>query len=90
MAFFNWSELVSGSSNSCKVVVFLKVDHLEDAEPFIDGCCENCGIQINLDHIYYEQSVFITCILIITRRGHRKLDYTGCGEGNDEVVWEQC
>ena len=90
MAFFNRSELVSGSSNSCEFVVLLKIDHLEDAEPFIDGCCKNCGIQINLDHIYYEQSVLITFVLIITHRGHRKLDNTSCREGNGEIVWDQC
>ena len=90
MAFFNWSELVSGSSNSCEVVVFLKVYHLEDAEPFIDGCCKNCVTQIKLDDIYYEQSILITCLLIITSRGHRKLDNTSCREGNDDVVWDQC
>ena len=54
MALFNWSELVSGGSNGCQVVIFLEVYHLQNAEPFVDLSCDGCVNHIDLNNIDYE------------------------------------
>ena len=81
MALFNWSELVSGGSNSFQVVVLLKVYHLQNAEPFVDLSRDGCVNQIYLDHIDHENYVFI-CNL----KNHRELDNCKSTVGDNKVI----
>ena len=81
MALFNWSELVSGGSNSCQIVIFLEVYHLQNAEPFVDRSSDGCVDQIYLDDIDHDNYLFIDKI-----KNHCELDNSNSTIGNNKVV----